>query len=61
MEMDTAEDSDNVENGPKIHNTRMDPAPAFQIVATTKPSRNIMGNGTVSTVQSAAEKCTDTT
>ena len=50
MEMGTAEDSDNVENGPKIHTSRMDPAPSFQIVATTTPSRDIMGTGTVSTI-----------
>ena len=50
MKMDTAEDSDNVENGPKIRTTRTDPAPAHQIVAITTPTRDIMGNDTVSTI-----------
>ena len=59
--MDTVEDSDNVENGLKINTTRMDSAPIFQTVATTTPSRDFMGPGTVSAIQSAAETCTDTT
>jgi hypothetical protein len=50
MGMDPAEDSDNVENGPKILNIRMDSAPAFQTVATTTPPRDFMGTGTASTI-----------
>jgi hypothetical protein len=50
MGMDPAEDSDNVENGPKIHTIIMDSAPAFHNVATTTPPRDFMGTGIASTI-----------
>jgi hypothetical protein len=35
--MDTAEDINNVENGPEVHYTRMVTATSIQTVATTTP------------------------
>jgi hypothetical protein len=59
--MDTAEDSNNVENGPEAHNTRIVTGPKIQTVATIMPSCGFMGPGTFSAMQSTAETCADIT
>jgi len=59
--MDTAEGSNNVENGPEAHTTRAVTAPTIQTVATTTPSCCFMGPGTFRAIPRTAETCADIT
>jgi hypothetical protein len=59
--MDTAADSNDNENRPEVHTTRMVIASTLQTVTTTTPPGDSVGSGIVSALQSAAETCTDIT
>jgi hypothetical protein len=61
VEMDTAEGSNNVGNGPEAHTTRIVTAPTIQTVATTTPSCGFMSPGIFSAIQSTAKTCADIT
>ena len=59
--MDTVEESSNDANRPEAHTTRMVTALTIQTVATTMPPGSFMGPGTISTIHSAEETCTNIT